>query len=117
MPRIGFFVKAGRHFVKRMETHKFVNTNLLIDPYPFQLGSQFASRIVAASGGLIQSSSSAKNVRLENLVRLEKLAKICKNNARPVYLKVRWKFAKFYVYYPHYASSNTYALFLYFYIL
>ena len=30
MPRIGFFVKAGRHFAKRMETHKFVNTNLLI---------------------------------------------------------------------------------------
>ena len=51
MPRIGFFVKAGRHFAKRMETHKFVNTNLLIDPYPFQLGSQFASRIVASIAG------------------------------------------------------------------
>ena len=49
MPRIGFFVKAGRHFVQRMETHKFVNTNLLTDPYPIQLESQFASRIAAAS--------------------------------------------------------------------
>ena len=34
VPRIGFFVKAGRRFVKRMETHKFVHTNLLIDPHP-----------------------------------------------------------------------------------
>ena len=51
MPRIGFFVKAGRHFVERIETHKFVHTNLSIDPYPFQLGSQFASRIVASIAG------------------------------------------------------------------
>ena len=51
VPGIGFFVKAGRHFAKRMETHKFVNTNLLVDPYPFQLGSQFASRIVASIAG------------------------------------------------------------------
>ena len=51
MPTIGIFVKAGRHFAKRMETHKFVNTNLLIDPYPFQLGNQFASGIVASIAG------------------------------------------------------------------
>ena len=35
MPRIVFFVKAGRHFIKIMETHKFVHTNLSIDLYPF----------------------------------------------------------------------------------
>ena len=28
------FVKAGGRFAKRMETHKFVRTNLLIDPHP-----------------------------------------------------------------------------------
>ena len=37
MSRIGFFVKAGRHFAKRMEKHKFVNTNLLIDPFNWEV--------------------------------------------------------------------------------
>ena len=101
MPRIGFFVEAGRHFDKRMETHKFVDTNLLIDPYPFQLGVSLLQELRQQVRGLLQTSSSTKNV-----------AKICKNNARPVYLQVKWKFATFYVLYPRYSSSNTYPLFL-----
>ena len=31
VPGIGFFFKAGRRFAKRMEPHKFVDTNLLIN--------------------------------------------------------------------------------------
>ena len=34
VPGIGFFVKAGRRFAKRMEPHKFVDTNLLINLDP-----------------------------------------------------------------------------------
>ena len=34
VPGVGFFVKAGRRFAKRMEPHKFVDTNLLINPDP-----------------------------------------------------------------------------------
>ena len=48
---IGFFVKANRRFVKRMETHKFVHTNLLMDPHRLKMGNQFGLRIVAASAG------------------------------------------------------------------
>ena len=36
VPGIGFFVKAGRPFAKRMEPNKFVDTNLLINVYPLR---------------------------------------------------------------------------------
>ena len=46
MPGIGFFVKAGRRFAKRMEPNKFVDTNLLINGDPLKIGNSFASRIL-----------------------------------------------------------------------
>ena len=36
VPGIGFFVKAGRRFAKRMEPNKFVDTNLLINVDPLR---------------------------------------------------------------------------------
>ena len=38
VPGIGFFVKAGRRFAKRMEPNKFVDTNLLINLDPLKIG-------------------------------------------------------------------------------
>ena len=46
MPGTGFFAKAGRRFAKRMEPHKFVDTNLLINLNPLKMGNAIASRIV-----------------------------------------------------------------------
>ena len=46
VPEIGFFVKAGRRLVERMEPHKFVDTNLLINQDPLKMGNAFASRMV-----------------------------------------------------------------------
>ena len=46
VPGIGFFVKAGRRFAKRMEPNKFVDTNLLINVDPLKLGNAFASKKV-----------------------------------------------------------------------
>ena len=46
VPGIGFFVKAGRRFAKRMEPNKFVDTNLLINEDPLKMGNAFVSRIV-----------------------------------------------------------------------
>ena len=44
VPGIGFFFKAGRRFAKRMERHKFVDTNLLINLDPLWMGNAFALR-------------------------------------------------------------------------
>ena len=44
VPGIGFFVKAGRRFAKRIEPHKFVDTNLLINLDPHRIGNVFVSR-------------------------------------------------------------------------
>ena len=38
VPGIGFFFKAGGRFAKRMELHKFVDTNLLINLDPLKMG-------------------------------------------------------------------------------
>ena len=46
VPGMGFFVKAGRRFAKRMEPNKFVDTNLLINADPLKTGNAFASRMV-----------------------------------------------------------------------
>ena len=46
MPGIGFFLKAGRRFARRMEPNKFVDTNLLINVDPLKMGKLFVSRIV-----------------------------------------------------------------------
>ena len=46
VPGIGFFVKAGRRFAKRMEPNKFVDTNLLINVDPLKMGNSFVSRMV-----------------------------------------------------------------------
>ena len=46
MPGIGFFVKAGMRFARRMEPNKFVDTNLLINVDPLKMGNVFASKIV-----------------------------------------------------------------------
>ena len=46
MPGIGFFVKAGRRFARRMEPNKFVDTNLLINVDPLKMGNLFVARMV-----------------------------------------------------------------------
>ena len=46
MPVIGFFVKAGKRFAKRMEPKIFFDTNLLINIDPVKMGNAFASRMV-----------------------------------------------------------------------
>ena len=59
VPRIGFFVKAGGRFAKRMETHKFVHTILLIG-WEVSLLQELWQLVRVA----IQSSLSAKSLRL-----------------------------------------------------
>ena len=46
VPGIGFFVKAGRRFARRMEPNIFVDTNLLINVDPLKMGKLFVSRMV-----------------------------------------------------------------------
>ena len=60
MPGIGFFVKAGRHFAKRMEPHKFVDANLLINLDLLKMENVFASRMVTV-GSRSNRYSHSKN--------------------------------------------------------
>ena len=41
VPGIGFISRAGRRFAKRIEPHKFVDTNLLINLDPLKIGNMF----------------------------------------------------------------------------
>ena len=46
VPGIGFFVKAGRRFAKRMEPNKYVDTNLLTNVDPLKIGNLYVLRMV-----------------------------------------------------------------------
>ena len=46
VPGIGFFVKAGRRFAKRMEPNKYVDTNLLTNVDPLKIGNLYILRMV-----------------------------------------------------------------------
>ena len=61
VPGIGFCVKAGRRFAKRMEPHKFVDTNLLINPDPLRWEMCVISEMVTVQKE-IYNSHSAKMV-------------------------------------------------------
>ena len=60
VPGIGFFVKAGRRFAKRMEPHKFVDTNLLINLDLLKMENAFASRMVTVGSRSNGYSHTAK---------------------------------------------------------
>ena len=59
MPKIGFFVMAGGRFAKRMETHKFVHTILLIG-WEVSLLQELWQLVRV----VIQSSLSGKSLRI-----------------------------------------------------
>ena len=51
VPEVTCFVKAGRRLAKRMEPHKFVDTNLLIILDHLKMGNAFALRMMKVGIG------------------------------------------------------------------
>ena len=85
VPGIGFFVKAGRRFAKRMEPHKFVDTNLLINLDPLKMENAFASRMVTVGSRSNGYSHTAKILTVKILYLFcYKLVEIRNSNRRHV---------------------------------
>ena len=54
---------AGRRFVERMEPHKFVDTNLLINLDPLKMANGLASRMETIDTRFSRNSHSAEIVQ------------------------------------------------------
>ena len=86
VPGIGFFVKAGRPFAKRMEPHKFFDTNLLINLNHLKMGIAFASRIITVGSRSYGYSHTAKIMTVKMLYifcyKLVEIRKTLRNHRR-----------------------------------